>query len=60
MGTETAAAMEAEGLGTLDYKRKVMSINPNADFYVAVRVNQTMDATFTKTQWRLDNFKVIN
>ncbi len=37
-----------------------MSINPNADFYVAVRVNQTMDATFTKTQWRLDNFKVIN
>ena len=60
MGTETAAAMEAEGLGTLDYKRKVMSINPNADFYVAVRVNQTMDTKFTKTQWRLDNFKVIN
>lgn len=60
MGTETAAGMETDGFGTLDYKRKVMNISPSANFYVAVRVNQTMDATFTKTQWRLDNFKVNN
>ena len=60
MGTETAADMNAEGIGTGDYKRKVMSISPSTDFYVAVRVNQTIDATFTKTQWRLDNFKVNN
>ncbi len=60
MGTETAADMNAEGFSTNDYKRKVMSISPSTDFYVAVRVNQTIDATFTKTQWRLDNFKVNN
>jgi len=60
MGTETAASMETDGYATNDYKRKVMSINPNADFYVAVRVNQIIDDTFWKTQWRLDNFKVNN
>ncbi|HIC31952.1 MAG TPA: hypothetical protein EYO76_08540 [Flavobacteriaceae bacterium] len=60
MGTETAAGLNAEGYNTNDYKRKVMSINPTANFYVAVRVNQTIDDTFWKTQWRLDNFKVNN
>ena len=61
MGTETAADMTAiDGLGTNNYKRKVMTITTNANFYVAVRVNQTIDDTFTKTQWRLDNFKVNN
>ncbi len=60
MGTETAADMNTEGFSTNNYKRKVMSISPSADFYVAVRVNQTIDDTFTKTQWRLDNFKVNN
>ena len=61
MGTETAADMTAiDGLGTNDYKRKVMNITTNASFYVAVRVNQTIDDTFTKTQWRLDNFKINN
>lgn len=60
MGTETAASMETEGFAISDYKRKVMSISPNANFYVAVRINQIMDGTFTKTQWRLDNFKVNN
>lgn len=60
MGTETAASMETDGYATNDYKRKVMSINPASNFYVAVRVNQIIDDTFWKTQWRLDNFKVIN
>ena len=60
MGTETAADMNADGIGTGDYKRKVMSISPSTNFYVAVRVHQTIDDTFTKTQWRLDNFKVNN
>ena len=60
MGTETAAGMNADGFGTNDYKRKIMSIAPNANFYIAVRVNQTIDDTFWKTQWRLDNFKVSN
>lgn len=60
MGVETAADMNTEGFATGDYKRKVMSISPNSNFYVAVRVNQTIDDTFTKTQWRIDNFKVNN
>jgi len=60
MGTETAASMETDGYATNDYKRKVMSINPASNFYVAVRVNQIIDDTFWKTQWRLDNFKVNN
>lgn len=60
MGTETAADLNAEGYNVNDYKRKVMNINTSANFYVAVRVNQTIDDTFWKTQWRLDNFKVNN
>ena len=60
MGTETAASMETDGYATNVYKRKVMSINPASNFYVAVRVNQIIDDTFWKTQWRLDNFKVNN
>ncbi|WP_452603228.1 hypothetical protein [Pontimicrobium sp. MEBiC06410] len=60
IGTETAADMNTEGIAIGDYKRKVMNITPNANFYIAVRVNQTIDNTFTKTQWRLDNFKVNN
>lgn len=60
MGTETAQGLENEGISVGDYKRKVMSISPSSNFYVAVRVNQTIDDTFWKTQWRLDNFKVTN
>ncbi|MFT4683423.1 MAG: hypothetical protein ACI8RP_000009 [Urechidicola sp.] len=60
MGSETALLMEGEGFGIGDYKRKEMSINPTASFYVAVRVNQTIDDTYWKTQWRFDNIKVLN
>lgn len=59
MGTETAAGMFSEGIvATGDYKRKVMNITTTSDFYISVRLNQTVDDTFWKTQWRLDNFKV--
>lgn len=60
MGTETAQSMDAEGFSTNNYKRKAMSISTSSNFYLAVRVNQTIDDTFTKTQWRLDNFKINN
>ena len=60
ISTETAADMNTEGFGTNDYKRKVMNISPSTNFYLAVRVNQTIDDIFSKTQWRLDNFKVNN
>ncbi|MDG5490068.1 Calx-beta domain-containing protein [Psychroserpens sp. SPM9] len=60
MGSETAEGLNTNGFGTNDYKRKVMNITSNDNFYVAVRVNQTIDDTFWKTQWRLDNFKVYN
>ena len=60
MGTETAASMNAEGFNTTEYKRKLMNISPTSSFYMAVRVTQTIDDVFFKTQWRLDNFKVNN
>ena len=60
MGTETAQGMSDEGFSVGDYKRKVMPITPSSNFYIAVRVNQIIDDTFSKTQWRLDNFKVYN
>ncbi|MDB9720629.1 hypothetical protein OAE03_02030 [Winogradskyella sp.] len=60
MGTETAASMNAEGFNTTEYKRKLMNISLTSSFYMAVRVTQTIDDVFFKTQWRLDNFKVNN
>ncbi len=60
MGTETAAGMNAEGFNTTEYKRKLMNISPTSSFYLSVRVTQTIDDVFFKTQWRLDNFKVNN
>jgi hypothetical protein len=40
------------------YKRKSMNITSTGSFYISVRVKQTIDNTFSKTQWRLDNFRV--
>lgn len=60
IGSETAQDLENEGVSVGDYKRKIMSISPSSNFYIAVRANQVIDDTFWKTQWRLDNFKVYN
>jgi len=60
MGTETAADLMNEGISTNDFKRKVMNITTASNFYISVRITQTVDDTFWKTQWRLDNFKVNN
>lgn len=56
--TETAQSMQDEGFPISTYKRNVMNLNINGSFYLAVRHTQTIDDTFWKTQWRLDNFKV--
>lgn len=60
IATETAQDLQNEGFNNGDYKRKTMNITANNNFYLAVRTTQTFDATFSKTQWRLDNFKVNN
>ena len=60
MGTETAADMFAEGLGNNAYKREEFTIDPTADFYIAIRVNQTVDDSNYRLRWRFDNFKVIS
>ncbi|WPR71966.1 hypothetical protein SLW70_02210 [Flavobacterium sp. NG2] len=59
IGTETAANMYAQGLNNNMYKRESFNINPSANFHVAVRIQQTFDATYTKTQWRFDNLNVF-
>lgn len=58
IGSETAADMNNDGFGTNVYKRKSMNITSTGSFYISVRVKQTIDNTFSKTQWRLDNFRV--
>jgi hypothetical protein len=58
MGTETAANMDSEGFGNNVFKRQVFNINPSANFYIAIRVSQTIDATNYRTRWRFDNLKV--
>ncbi|WP_298511148.1 Calx-beta domain-containing protein [uncultured Kordia sp.] len=58
MGTETAANMNGEGFGNNTYKQQQYNINPSANFYIAIRVSQTMDASSYRTRWRFDNLKV--
>lgn len=60
MDTETAAEMDAEGFGNNMYKREEFNINPTQPFYIAVRVQQTVDDDFYRTRWRFDNWKVSN
>ena len=58
MGTETAANMNGEGFGNNDFKQQQYNINPTGNFYIAIRVSQTMDASNYRTRWRFDNLKV--
>ena len=60
MGTETAQDLQNEGFSSGDFKRKQFNFTTTNNFYIAVRVNQTMTMTNDKTQWRFDNFKVNN
>jgi len=60
LDTETASDMNDEGLGNNDYKRQAFTINPTATFYIAVRLEQTVDETSFRTRWRLDNFRAIS
>ena len=58
MGTETAANMDGEGFGNNSYKQQQYNITTSGNFYVAIRVSQTMDAASYRTRWRFDNLKV--
>ena len=58
MGTETVAAMQAQNFGNNAYKRESFNISTTGNFYVAIRINQTIDATNFRTRWRFDNLKV--
>ncbi|WP_452224009.1 hypothetical protein [Lacinutrix chionoecetis] len=58
MGTETVANMDADGFGNNDYKQQNFNITTTADFYVAVRISQTIDGTNYRTRWRFDNLKI--
>ena len=60
MGTENVTNMDGEGFGNNDYKRKQMSITTSAPFYIAIRVNQTIDSNFYRTRWRFDNIQLEN
>ena len=58
MGTETAADMDANGFGNNVYKRQSFNITTSGNFYIAIRINQTVDATNYRTRWRFDNLRV--
>lgn len=60
LGTETVSNMDSEGFGNNAYKRKLMSWNASAPFYIAIRVNQTIDSNFYRTRWRFDNIQLEN
>ncbi|APY08227.1 hypothetical protein BWZ20_07890 [Winogradskyella sp. J14-2] len=58
MGTETVANMDGEGFGNNDYKRQEFTIDPSADFYVAIRVTGTVTDDDYRLRWRFDNISV--
>lgn len=60
MGTETAAQMDSEGFGNNDFKREAFEINTSTSFYVALRLQQTVDETNYRTLWRFDNLRVVS
>ncbi|MFH4967715.1 Calx-beta domain-containing protein [Gaetbulibacter sp. M240] len=59
LATETAASMDGEGFGNNSYKRETFTVNATGDFYIAMRVTQTIDFDFYRTRWRFDNVKAI-
>lgn len=59
MGTETVAAMDGEGFGNNDYKREAFVIEPTSTFYIAIRVNQTLDDDNYRLRWRFDNLRAV-
>lgn len=60
IGAETAAEMKNQGFGVGKFKRENFTISPATNFYIAVRIQQTLDpASSAKTQWRFDNIKVF-
>lgn len=60
IGSDTAAGMVGEGYASNAFKRRTMGIIPTSDFYIAIRVNQNINATNYRTRWRFDNLKVTN
>ncbi|GAA4280781.1 Calx-beta domain-containing protein [Gaetbulibacter aestuarii] len=59
LGSETVASMDGEGYGNNTYKRETFTVNATGDFYIAMRVTQTIDFDFYRTRWRFDNVKAI-
>lgn len=57
LATETALFMDGEGFGNNAFKRESYSINATQPFYLAVRIQQTVDMTAYRTLWRIDNFR---
>lgn len=59
LGSETVASMDGEGFGNNTYKRETFTVNATGDFYIAMRVTQTIDFDFYRTRWRFDNVTAI-
>ncbi len=60
LGTETAAKLNTAGFGNNIYSRKSFSFTADKPFYLAIRVQQTMDGKYYRTRWRFDNLRVFN
>lgn len=57
MGIATADSMNTLGYGNNAYKREAFTIEPSAEFYVAIRIKQTIDNTYFRLRWRFDNIR---
>jgi len=58
LGTETVTNMDGEGFGNNAFKQQSFDFSASGNFYVAIRVSQTIDASFYRTRWRFDNLRV--
>ncbi|MAZ28679.1 MAG: hypothetical protein CL868_16580 [Cytophagaceae bacterium] len=58
--TVTAADIDAEGVARKAYSRRNASFMASQGFYIAIRINQVVNAENDAVQWRYDNIKVNN
>ncbi|AJR04902.1 Calx-beta domain-containing protein [Siansivirga zeaxanthinifaciens] len=53
----TASSLDTEGVSRTGWSRRAHNITTTANFYLAIRIKQTMNATNNVVQWRFDNIK---
>ncbi|WP_228852999.1 Calx-beta domain-containing protein [Aegicerativicinus sediminis] len=57
--TVTATSLDAEGVARTGWSRREFNITATSNFYLAIRINQSMTASNDVLQWRWDNIQAI-